>query len=102
MTINFDDRTIYSSIAKIRDAKDASGKDIFTSNERADYFFDFLVVGETENARNVAKLLIKVKNHESIKSPNLALVGELETEKNQNSIAYRVVNKKYLVDGAIA
>ncbi|CAI2200168.1 13983_t:CDS:2, partial [Funneliformis geosporum] len=83
-------------IASIRDAKDASGKDVFTKEEKSDYFFDYLI--NTETARDVAKVLVKIKGYEKIKSPNLALVGELETERIQNTVTYRVLNKKYLMD----
>jgi hypothetical protein len=102
MAMNFDDKKKFDSIAKIRDAKDDKGSDVFSKQEKADYFFDLAIAGDTEKARDVAKLLIKIKDYKKIKKANLALVGELELEKQKNSIAYRVLNKKYLVDSAIA
>jgi len=102
MTINFDDKKKFDSIAKIRDAKDDKGNEVFTKQEKADYFFDFAITGDTEKARDLAKLLIKIKDYKKIKKANLALVGELELEKQKNSTSYRVANKNFLVDSAIA
>src|SRR2546421_510322 len=101
MAINFDDKNIYNSIASIRDAKDSTGNEVFSREQRINYFSDFLVTS-TEIAREIAKTLIKIKDYKKIKKTNLGLVGELELARSKNTLVYRVLNKEYLMDITIA
>jgi len=92
----------FTKISEIKNAQE-NGKYVFSEDERNLYFTSHLI-GKVDDAREVAELLVEIKDANSKRQKNPALVAKLENEKEKGfrgSVVYRVLNIENLVRNTI-
>jgi len=98
--INFNDSNKFKTIDDILTTKGEDGKtDLFTDDEKLNFFSDSRIAGDIEKYREVAALLEKIKRAKKTFKEDKVLHDSIkESRQPTKTVAYQVVNSK---DGAV-
>jgi len=101
-TNDFSDSNKYKKVSDIRDAIEGT-ESIFDSKEQ--FLFDSPEISDLAKAKELGKLILKVKKAEIVKTEERELWGDIDKEKRTDSgkpsLAFKVLNMEGRVDDAL-